>query len=73
MEGEGVRFDESEIFVASNRETDGADTRIEVENTVGGDMLLDSAEGEFVDGEVYLEKAIGRVRIGVTEELVGER
>ena len=49
LEGEGVGFDEGEIFVASDRKTDGADTGIEVENMVSGDMLFDGAEGKFVD------------------------
>lgn len=73
MEGEGVGFDEGEIFVASDRKTDGADTGIEVENMVSGDMLFDGAEGEFVDWKVNLEEAVGRIRVSMAEELVGER
>ena len=53
-------------------EADGADAGIEVENFVGGDVLLDFLEGKLVDGEVDLEEAIGRIRILVAEDGVGK-
>lgn len=73
LEGEWIGFDKGKFMVAGDGKTDGADTRIEVENTIGGDMFLDGAESEFVDGEIDLEEAIRGVGISMTENLVGER
>ena len=73
LESEWIRFNKSKFVIAGNGKADGADTRIEVENTIGGDMFLDGAESEFVDGKIDLEEAIGGVGISVAENLVGER
>ena len=53
-------------------EADGADAGVEVENFVSGDVVLDFLEGELVDGKVDLEKAVGGIRILVTEDSIGK-
>ena len=60
------------MVVASDGETDGADTSIEVEDVVGGDVVFNLGESHFVNGEVNLEKAVGGIRVGVAEDGVGE-
>ena len=73
LEGEWIGFDKGKFMVAGDGKADGADTRIEVENTISSDMFLDDAEGEFVDGKIDLEETIRGIGIGMAENLVGER
>ena len=67
-----VRLYHGEVVGGGDGEADGADAGIEVENFVGGDVLLDFLEGKLVDGEVDLEEAIGRIRILVAEDSIGK-
>lgn len=71
--GEFVGLHEGEMFVVGNGKTDGADAGIEVEDVIGFDVAADFLEGEFVDWEVDLEEAVGRIAIGVVEDGVFER
>lgn len=60
------------MAVVSDGEANGADAGVEVEDIRGGGVGLDFLEGEFVNGEVDLEEAVGRVGIGVAKNGVGE-
>ena len=71
-EGGGVGFDEGEVSVGGDGETDGADAGVEVEDFVGVDVGFNFLEGEFVNGEVDLEEAVGGVRVGFFEDFVFE-
>ena len=53
-----IGFNEGEVAVRGDREADGADARVEVEDFVGGDVAFDFGEGSLVDWEVDLEKSI---------------
>lgn len=72
MIGEFVDFDEGESLVRGDGETDGADARVEVEDLVGGDVVLNLFEGELVDGEVDLKKAVRGIGVFLAEDFVGE-
>ena len=56
-----------------DRETDGADARVEVEDCVGGDVTFDFCEGHFVDREVDLKESVGGIGILVTHNGIGEK
>lgn len=71
-EGGGVDFDEGEVAVGGDGETDATDAGVEVEDFWSGDVGFDEGEGAFVEGEIDLEEATGGVGKGGAEEGVGE-
>ena len=72
LESEWITFNKSKFVIAGNGKADGADAGIEIEYAISVDVFLDSAKSEFVDGEIDLEKAVRRIRVGVAENLVSE-
>ena len=64
--GGSITLDEGEVFVGGDREAYGANAGIEVEDVGSGDVLPDFLEGEFVNGKIDLEEAIGGVRVRAT-------
>lgn len=53
-------------------ETNSTDAGIEVKDFVGSNVLFDFGESHFVDGEIDLKEAVGRVRICASKYGVGE-
>ena len=55
-----------------DREADGTDAGVEIEDCVGGDMTFNFGESHFVDWEIDLEKAIRGVGVGVAQDFIGK-
>ena len=60
------------MFGGFQREADGADAGIEVEDIRIFDVFRDFFQSHFVNGEVNLEKAVRGVRVGAPQDFVLE-
>ena len=68
-----VNFDEREVFITGDGQTNAPYSSVKIEHFVGSDERLDGLEDFFVDWQIDLKEAIWRIVILIAAKFVAKR